>query len=301
MNYIDEIKKLKKEKNAVILAHYYQTGDIQDIADYTGDSLKLSIEASRTDADIIVFCGVHFMAETAKILSPNKKVLLPVMEAGCPMANMINEIQLAKYKSEHPNTKVLCYVNSTAKVKALSDCCVTSSNAEKIIEHYTKNGEDILYCPDQNLAKYVMDKANIKFDAWPGHCCIHNNLTKEQVIEMKNKYPNALFIAHPEAPLEVLKLADHVGSTQGLIKFAKESDAKEFIVGTEEGIMHQLTKQNKDKKFYLLTKNLVCYDMKLTKMEDIYNVLKNETNEILLDDDIISKAQNALNNMLKLS
>lgn len=300
MNYVEEIKKLKKEKNAVILAHYYQTGDIQDIADYTGDSLKLSIEASKTKADIIVFCGVHFMAETAKILSPDKKVLLPVLEAGCPMANMIDEIRLTKYKEEHPNAKVLCYVNSTAKVKALSDCCVTSSNAEKIINHYIKDN-DILYCPDENLAKYVMDKENVKFDAWPGHCCIHNDLTKEQVIKMKEMHPDALFIAHPEARLEVLKMADYVGSTQGLISYVKNSDKKEFIVGTENGIMHQLEKNCPDKKFYILTENLVCYDMKLTKMEDIYNVLVNENNEIFVEEDVRKNAYIALENMLKLS
>ncbi len=301
MNYVEEINRLKKEKNAIILAHFYQTGDIQDVADYTGDSYKLSVIASETNADIIVFCGVHFMAETAKILSPNKKVLLPVMEAGCPMAQMMNEVDLALYKEKNPNTKILCYVNSTAKVKALSDCCVTSSNAEKIINHYLDNGDKIMYGPDCNLAKYVMDKKGVTFEAWNGHCCIHNDLTRQQVLEAKEKYPNSLFIAHPEARLEVLKEADFVGSTKGLIEFAHDSEAKEFIIGTENGILHKLRNDNPDKKFHILTDNLVCFDMKLTKIEDVYNCLKNESNQIEIEEETREKAFYALENMLKLS
>lgn len=301
LNYVEEIKKLKKEKNAIILAHYYQNKEIQEIADYLGDSYKLSVIASETDADIIVFCGVHFMAETAKILSPDKKVLIPVMEAGCSMANMINEVSLSQYKEKNPDTKILCYVNSTANVKALSDCCVTSSNALKIIDHYLAAGQKILYCPDRNLAKYAMKLRNVKFDCWDGDCCIHDNLTSHMVAEMKNKHQDALVVVHPEARLEVLECADYVGSTAGIIDFVKKSDAKSFIVGTEEGILHKLRKDNPNKEFYLLDEGLRCYDMKLTTLKDVYEVLKNESNEVTVEENIRKKAFDALDTMLKLS
>ncbi len=301
LNYVEEIKKLKKEKNAIILAHYYQNKEIQEIADYLGDSYKLSVIASETDADIIVFCGVHFMAETAKILSPDKKVLIPVMEAGCSMANMINEVSLSQYKEKNPDTKILCYVNSTANVKALSDCCVTSSNALKIIDHYLAAGQKILYCPDRNLAKYAMKLRNVKFDCWDGDCCIHDSLTSHMVAKMKNKHQDALVVVHPEARLEVLECADYVGSTAGIIDFVKKSDAKSFIVGTEEGILHKLRKDNPNKEFYLLDEGLSCYDMKLTTLKDVYEVLKNESNEVTVEENIRKKAFDALDTMLKLS
>lgn len=298
---ISEIQKLKKEKKAVVLAHYYQNDEIQDIADYVGDSLALSKLAANTDAQIIVFCGVHFMAETAKILSPNKKVLIPVMEAGCNMANMIDEDCLKKYKEEHPNTKVICYVNSTAKVKALADVCVTSSNAVKIIKHYSDNGDEMLYCPDQNLGKYAMDKFGYKMDVWPGFCCIHHNLTANIVDGKKKMYPNALFIAHPECQLPVLKKADFVGSTLQLINYVAQSPCKEFIIGTEMGVIHEMKKQCPDKEFHILSDRLRCYDMKLAKLEDVYNVLLNETNEIELDEITIKQARVCLDKMLELS
>lgn len=301
VNYVEEIKKLKKEKNAIILAHYYQNGEIQDIADYLGDSLKLSMMASQTDAKIIVFCGVHFMAETAKILSPEKKVLIPVMEAGCKMANMIDEVSLGLYKENHPDTKVLCYVNSTAKVKALSDCCVTSSNALKIIDHYLAKGEKILYCPDRNLAKYAMKLRNVSFDCWDGDCCIHDNLNRQMVVNMKALHPDALVAVHPEARLEVLEEADYVGSTAGIIDFVKKSDAKAFIVGTEEGILHKLKNDNPGKEFFLLDEGLRCHDMKLTTLKDVYEVLKNETNEVNVEESVRANAYKALDTMLKLS
>ena len=297
----NEIKQFKKDKNAIILAHYYQNDDIQEIADYVGDSLALAQEAAKTNADIIVFCGVHFMAETAKILSPEKKVLFPVMEAGCSMANMMNEIELREYKEKNPDTKIVVYVNSTAKVKALADVCVTSSNALKIIEHYTKNGEKILYCPDQNLGKYAMNLKGIKFDVWHGFCCIHHNLKPELVHEMKAKYPNAEFVAHPECQMNVLELASYVGSTKQLIEYVSQSDCKQFIIGTEMGVIFEMKRRNPDKEFIPLSESLKCYDMKLTKLEDLYNCLKNETNEIIMDPEVAQKAKNCLDNMLKLS
>jgi len=294
-----EIKRLKEEKNAVILAHYYQEGSIQDVADYTGDSLYLSQVASETDADIIVFAGVHFMAETAKILSPDKKVLLPVQEAGCPMADMVTEDRLELYKKNNPDRVVVCYVNSTARVKALSDICVTSSNAETIIKHY--KDKKLLYVPDKNLGAYMREKYDLDMDLWPGFCCIHNDLTMNDVQTMKTKYPNAQLIIHPEANLELLKVADFVGSTKGLLQYTIDSDHNEFIVGTEDGILHTMKKHSPHKKFHILSPNLRCYDMKLTTLEDVYLALKNEQFEIKVPEDVRIKAFQALDKMLKLS
>lgn len=296
---IEEIKRLKKEKNAVLLAHYYQEGDIQDVADFCGDSLYLSQVASETDADIIVFAGVHFMAETAKILSPDKKVLLPVEEAGCPMADMVTDIRLENYKLKNPDRKVVCYVNSTAKVKALSDICVTSSNAEKIIEHY--RDEKLLYVPDKNLGSYLREKYDLDMEVWPGFCCVHNDITLEHVKIARDKYPNAEMIVHPEAKLEVLHEADYIGSTSGLLKYTIESDTQEFIIGTEDGIIHQMKKNNPTKTFHVLKENLQCYDMKLTRLEDVYLALRDDQFEVDVPKEIREKAFVALDRMLKLS
>ena len=296
---IKEIKRLKEEKNAVILAHYYQEGDIQDVADFTGDSLYLSQVAAETDADIIVFSGVHFMAETAKILSPSKKVLLPVEGAGCPMADMVTEVRLKRYKEENPDRLVVCYVNSTAKIKAMSDVCVTSSNAEKIIKAY--KDKKLLYVPDQNLGNYMNDKYDLDMEVWPGFCCVHNDLTIFDVADMKKAHPNAEFIVHPEAKLDVVKLADFVGSTKGLLNYVIESDKSEFIIGTEEGILHTMRKACPNKKFYILSKELRCYDMKMTHLSDVYLALKEEQFEITVPEDIRKKAFVALDRMLKLS
>lgn len=296
---IDEIKRLKKEKNAVLLAHFYQEGSIQDVADYTGDSLYLSQVAAETDADIIVFAGVHFMAETAKILSPDKKVLLPVAEAGCPMADMVTDIRLEQYKKKNPDRKIVAYVNTTAKVKALSDICVTSSNAEKIIEHY--KGQKLMYVPDKNLGAYLREKYELDMEVWPGFCCVHNDLTLDHLANAKEKYPNAEFIVHPEAPLELVHKADFVGSTKGLLNYTIESDHDEFIVGTEEGIIHTMQINSPKKKFHLLTPDLKCYDMKLTRLEDVYLALKNEQFEVDVPEEIRVKAFEALDKMLKLS
>jgi len=295
----DDILKLKKEKNAVILAHYYQESDVQDIADYVGDSLELSKIAAKTDASIIVFCGVNFMAETAKILSPTKKVLLPVKEAKCPMAMMVTANKLAEYKKKNPDRVVICYVNSYAEVKAISDVCVTSSNAEKIIMAY--KDQKILYIPDKNLGLYLKDKYHLDIEVWPGFCCIHNNLMPKDVLKMKEAHPNALVLIHPEAPLEVLKLADYIGSTKGIVEYASSSTHQEFIIGTEEGILHPIRKRNPQKTFHLLSQGLSCFDMKLTRLEDVYTALKDETFEIIVPEDIRIKAYESLKKMLEMS
>ncbi len=296
-----DIRKWKKEKNAVILAHYYQNDDIQEIADYVGDSLALAQKAAKTDADIIVFCGVHFMAETAKILSPQKKVLLPNLKAGCVMADMITAERLKAYKEKNPDTLIMVYVNSTAAVKALSDVCVTSSNALKIIDHYEKLGKKILYCPDQNLGKYAMKLKGYKFDVWPGFCRIHHNLDCGMVERMKEKYPNAEFVAHPECQLEVLEMANYVGSTKQLIEYVTASSSKEFIVGTEQGVLYEMKKRNPDKTFIPLSKTLLCGQMKMTTLKHLYECLRDEKNEIEVDEDTRIKAKNCLDKMLELS
>jgi quinolinate synthase len=294
-----EINRLRKEKNAVVLAHYYQEGSIQDIADYTGDSLYLSQVAAETDADIIVFSGVHFMAETAKILSPDKKVLLPVSGAGCPMADMVTEARLELYRKKHPERVVVAYVNSTAKIKSMSDICVTSSNAEAIIKDY--RDKPLLYLPDKNLGMYMREKYDLDMEVWPGFCCVHNDLTVEMVEEMKKKHPNAEFVVHPEAKPEVVKMGDFIGSTKGLLNYTIESDCQEFIVGTEDGIMHTMQKHSPEKTFHILHPNLRCYDMKLTTLEDVYLALKEEQYEIEVPEEIRVKAYEALDKMLKLS
>lgn len=301
IDYKQEILRLKKEKNAVILAHYYQEDDIQDIADFLGDSLNLSQTAKNTNADIIVFCGVHFMAETAKILSPQKKVLLPVMNAGCAMANTINKEDLQKYKTEHPDTKIITYVNTTAEIKALSDCICTSTNGLKIIQTYLEKGEKILYTPDQNLGKYAMKLLGKQFEVWNGCCPIHHYLDKNKVLEQKKNHPNALILAHPECTLDILEISDYVGSTAQLISFVKKSDAKEFIICTEKGVLHPMGIQNPDKKFYVGSPTLNCHDMKKTHLEDVYNCLLHESNEIFVDEQVRQDAVKSLDMMLELS
>lgn len=296
-----DIRRWKKEKNAIILAHYYQCGDIQDIADYVGDSLALAQKAAKTDASIIVFCGVHFMAETAKLLSPEKKVLLPVMEAGCVMASMMDEASIKKYREENPDTTILMYVNSTAACKQYADVCVTSSNALKIIDFYSKQGKKMLYGPDKNLGIYAMKNSNVKLDLWHGFCGIHNGLKVSDVDKAFELHPNAEFVAHPECNLDVLKKASYVGSTKQLIEYVTKSDSKEFIIGTEEGVIHEMKKRNPNKEFYLLSNRLRCFDMKLTKLEDLYNCLRDETNEIIIDEEVASKAVLCVNRMLELS
>ena len=299
MNYVEEINKLKKEKNAIILAHYYQKDEIQDIADYLGDSYNLSVIAKKSDAKIIVFCGVKFMGETAKILSPDKKVLMPHKILPCKMANDITAKDLIEYKKKNPDRIVISYVNTNADIKALSDCCVTSSNALKILEHY--KDKKILYCPDKNLANYAAKTYGYDIDFWDGNCNIHDNLIVEDILKMKELHPNALVLIHPEARYELTELADYAGSTKGIIDYVNKSDKDEFIIGTERGILHELKKKNPNKKFYLLNECLTCKFMKLISIEDVYNCLKNEEFEITVDESIRKDAQKALDKMLELS
>ncbi len=292
-----EIRRLLKERNAILLAHNYQRDEIQEIADITGDSLGLSIQAGKTEKEVIVFCGVHFMAESAYIISPHKKVILPRMDAGCPMADMIDAKKLLALKERHPDGVVVTYVNSSAEVKALSDICCTSANAVKVVQSLT-NAKKIIMIPDKNLAQYTaqfVDKEVVYYD---GFCPTHHNLLERDVIKIKRQHPDALFIAHPECRPEVLELADHICSTSGMYSYAKESDKKEFIIGTEMGLLYRLRKENPGKKFYLASKKLVCPNMKLTRLEDIYESLSNMSNIITVPKDIRSSAKAALDKML---
>ena len=304
LSIVEKIKELKKEKNAIILAHYYQNDEIQAIADYVGDSYQLSKIAKNSDASMIIFCGVHFMAETAKILSPNKKVIIPVKSAGCKMADTITYDALLKFKEQNPEYIIIGYVNTTAKVKTLCDVCVTSANALKIINYY--EGKKIMYVPDKNLATYAnhLNVGHSKIEHWDGCCHIHNELNLEMVKAMKKQYPNASLLIHPEAPLEVLKEADYVGSTKGMIDFVSKDNNSEYIVGTELGILYSLNSNNPGKKFYPLTPTLICDTMKLISYEDVLNALLEQGDkmgEIILDKDTIDKASKALNKMLELS
>ncbi len=297
---IGEIKRLKEEKNAVILAHNYQIPEIQDIADYVGDSLGLSRKAADTDADIIVFCGVHFMAESAKILSPNKKVLLPVLDAGCPMADMIDADQLKMFKEEYPDATVVCYVNSSAEVKAESDICVTSSNALKIIK--SLDSKRIIFIPDQNLGNYISSKVPEKeIICWEGFCITHHRVRHNEIDMIRRHKGKTKILVHPECNPAVVEKGDFVGSTSQIIEYIKQSDDKEFIIGTEMGILHTLRKQNPGKKFHLLSPALVCYNMKKTSLEDVYRALNEEKNEISVDNEVMDKAYKSLERMLELS
>ncbi|MEZ4358126.1 MAG: quinolinate synthase NadA [Eubacteriales bacterium] len=296
----NEIEKLKKEKNAIILAHYYQTGDIIDIADMVGDSFDLSRKAKENNADIIVFCGVRFMAESAKILSPQKKVLLPANEAGCPMAEMVTTEDIKRLKSEYPDAATVCYVNSTADVKAECDVCVTSSNAVNVVSSLPQ--KRIIFVPDQNLANYVASKLPEKeIIPFSGYCIVHHKIDLDDVSKALNAMPDALFLVHPECITAVLKKADFIGSTAQIIKYVKQSSHKKFIIGTEMGILHVLKKENPDKEFYLLSPKLFCTNMKKTKLVDVLNALKYEQHEITLSNDIIEKAGKSLNRMLEMA
>lgn len=299
-NIEKKIAQLKEEKNAIILAHYYQTGDIQDVADMVGDSYGLSAKAKDNDADIIVFCGVKFMAESAKILSPQKKVLLPVMEAGCPMAEMITPHDIAELREKYPEAAIVSYVNSTSEVKAVSDVCVTSSNAVSIVSKLPE--KQIVFVPDQNLARFVAHQLPEKeVIPYSGFCIVHHQVRYDELEEAKKHLPGAKLLVHPECGEEVVNAADYVGSTAGIIKHAKESDAKRFIIGTEMGILHVLKRENPDKEFYLLSPKLLCRNMKKTRIEDVYNALENEQHVIELNEDILVKAKKSLDRMLELS
>lgn len=297
---VERIKELKKEKNAIVLAHCYQNVEIDEVADYVGDSLQLSRLAAQTDADIIVFGGVYFMAETAKILSPDKKVLLPKMDAGCRMSDMVDLQQIREFKSMYPNVPVVCYVNSSADVKAEADICCTSANAVHVVE--SMKVPKILFAPDKYLGTYVANQlGNVEVVTYPGYCPTHLAILVEDVESMKQKYPNAKVLAHPECHQAVTKLADYIGSTTGIMKYAKESDAKEFIIVTEKGVVDRLSRDYKDKKFYLVSNKAVCPNMKKNTLDDILHVLETEENEIFVEEEIAVKAKQAIERMIAIN
>ncbi len=297
MNMVEEITKLKKEKNAIVLVHNYQRSEIQDIADSLGDSLGLAREAAKTDARIIVFCGVRFMAETAKILSPKKMVLLPRKDAGCPMADMITAEDLRKLKEKHADAKVVSYVNTNADVKAESDICCTSANAIKVVRNI--KAKKIIFTPDKNLAAYCQKFVDKEIIPWNGYCYVHEKIRKEEVRLAKEKFPDALLLVHPECNPSVIDLADEVLSTSGMLNFAKKTDKKIFLIGTEEGLIYRLKKENPGKEFYAAGTAKMCRNMKLTTLNDVYFSLKEERYAIELPEGIIESAQKALEAMLK--
>jgi quinolinate synthase len=299
MKIIDEIMKLKKAKKAVILAHNYQLPEIQDIADFVGDSLGLSIQAAGTDAQVIVFCGVHFMAETAKILSPQKTVLIPDINAGCPMADMINADQLRDLKAQHPGAKVLCYVNTTAEVKAECDVCCTSANAVSIVKDVLKGSKDIIFVPDKYLADYVATETGSNLTVWKGYCPTHAKILPEDIQRQKDLHPEAVILAHPECPRGVRILADKVLSTEAMCGYVHEVKTKEFIVGTELGIIYRLKKENPEKTFYPASDKAVCPNMKLTTLEKVLWSLEEMSNEITLPRETIAKAKRCIQKMLE--
>lgn len=305
MDYKKEIKKLRKEKNAIILAHYYQIPEIQDIADYVGDSLGLAQKASQANVDIIVFAGVHFMAETAKILNPTTKVLLPDLEAGCSLADSAPLDDFLKFKKQYPDHIVVSYINTTADIKTVSDVICTSGNAVQIVESFPKD-QKIIFAPDRNLGGYVNRVTGRNMVLWDGACEVHDILTTESIIKLKEENPDAMLIAHPECQSPVLELADYVGSTTGLLKFSRESSAKKFIVATETGILHQMHKESPDKEFLIVSSDNTCSCndcpyMKLNTMEKLYLALKNEQPEITLSPDVMEKAKIPIEKMLDIS
>lgn len=300
-----ELEKLKREKNAVILAHYYQDGDIQDVADYIGDSLGLAQKAAATSADIIVFAGVHFMAETAKILNPNKKVLLPDLKAGCSLADSCPPDTFAKFKNEHPDHIVISYINCTADIKALSDIICTSSNAVKIVQSLPKE-QKIIFAPDKNLGRWVSKQTGRDMVLWNGSCMVHEIFSLERITRLKSKHPKAKFIAHPECEEPVLALADFIGSTTALLNFSKKDPSTEFIVGTETGILHQMQKESPEKTFIPAppTNNCACNDcphMKLNTLEKLYICLKHGQPEIILPETLRAAAEKPIRRMLEMS
>jgi len=305
LDLFDEIERLKKEKNAVILAHYYQEPDIQDIADYIGDSLGLSQQAAKTNADIIVFAGVHFMAETAKILSPQKKVILPDLKAGCSLADSCPPHLFRKFKESYPDHLVITYVNCTAELKALSDIVCTSSNAVQIVESLPKD-QKIIFGPDKNLGAYVAKKTGRNLVLWNGACMVHEIFSREKITKLKERYPNAKLLAHPECEEVILQMADYIGSTTGLLKYATKSPEKEFIVGTESGIIYQMKKDNPGKVFIPAppNNNCACNDcphMKRNTLEKLYLCIKNGLPEVTVPEDIIKRAVKPIERMLEIS
>jgi len=293
---VRKIDELRKQRNAVILAHNYQPPEIQDIADFTGDSLELSRQAANTKASVIVFCGVAFMAETAAVLNPDKIVILPRQDAGCPMADMITPEDMEKIRSEHPGVPIVTYVNTTAAVKAKSTICCTSANAIKIVS--SLDADTVYMAPDKNLALYTARYVKKRILFWNGYCPIHHNLSAEDVIKAKEAHPKALFIAHPECPPEVIDLADGVFSTSGMLRFVSESPAEEFIIGTEMGIIYTMKKQNPAKQFYPASSKLLCPDMKKISLEDVLKSLETLEPRTIVPEDVRVDALKAIEKML---
>ncbi|MFC2031867.1 quinolinate synthase NadA [Chloroflexota bacterium] len=295
---VDKIRNLKEQRSAIILAHNYQRGEVQDIADFVGDSLELSQKAAQTDAEVIIFCGVHFMAETASILCPDKIVLLPDTNAGCPMANMITTENLRKRKQEHPGVPVVCYVNSSAEVKAESDICCTSANAVRVIE--SLDAKEILFVPDQYLGHYSSTKTDKEVILWPGFCPTHVRIQAKDITKLKQRYPEAKVMVHPECRPDVIALADETLSTSGMISFVRKTEAKEIIVGTEIGIIHRLGKENPGKKFIPASEKAVCPNMKLITLEKVLWSLEDMAHEVKVTEEIRLKAKLAVDRMLNI-
>lgn len=305
LDLVEEINKLKKEKNAVILAHYYQQSEIQDVADFIGDSLQLSQQAAKTSADMIVFAGVHFMAETAKMLSPQKKVILPDLKAGCSLADSAPAPLFRKFKEKYPNHVVVSYINCTAELKTLTDICCTSSNAVQIIESIPKD-KGIIFAPDKNLGAYLIKKTGRDMVLWNGACMVHEIFSNEKITRLMHRHPNALLIAHPECEEHILDKAHYIGSTSGLLNFVQKNTAKEFIVATESGILHQMMLKAPDKIYYPAppTNSCACNDcpyMKLNTMEKLYLCMKYELPEVTLPDWIIKEGRASIDRMLEIS
>lgn len=300
MDLIKEINKLKKEKNAIILTHCYQNVEIDEVSDFVGDSLYLSKMAAKTDADIILFAGVYFMAQSAKLLSPNKKVLLPEISSGCLMADMIGVENLKLFKEKNPNIPVVCYINSTAEIKAHCDICCTSSNAIEVVRNL--GAKKILFVPDTYLGKYVQSKLeDVEVITYNGFCPTHLRIRIEEMIEARKNYPDALILAHPECHGEVIKRADFVGSTKEIMEFAAKSNHKQFVIATEKGVVDRLSRDYKDKEFILINENIVCPNMKKNTLENIYETLLTEKNEITINPDVAKKATECIERMLKIN
>ncbi len=291
-----EIRELLDQRNGILLAHNYMRDEVQEIADITGDSLALSQEAARTDKDLIVFCGVHFMAESAAILAPDKTVLLPRLDAGCPMADMITADELVRFKAEHPGVPVVTYVNSSADVKAVSDICCTSANALKVVDSLPD--QEIIFTPDRNLGQYVARFSTKTFHFWNGYCPTHERLKADNITKLKEEYPEALFVCHPECNPAVVALADHVCSTTGMYDFCRKSTARQFIIGTEAGILYRLRRENPGKEFVIASPALICPNMKLTSLEDILAALTTMRPVVSVPEAVRVPAKKALDRML---
>jgi quinolinate synthase len=295
---LEKISALRKRRNAVILVHNYQLGEVQDIADFVGDSLDLSQRAAETDADVIVFCGVHFMAETASILCPDKAVLLPDMNAGCPMANMVTAERLRAKKKEYPQAVVVCYINSSAEVKAESDICCTSANGVEVVE--SVGAREILFIPDQYLGHYISTRTGKKMILWPGFCPTHVRIKPERIKELKEEYPQAKVVVHPECKPEVTALADEVASTSGMCRYAQRDEVREMVVGTEIGIIHRLKKENPGKRFIPISEQAICPNMKLITLEKVLWSLEEMSPEVKVPEGIRLRAKAAVDRMLKI-